>query len=238
MKLTSLICTLVVSIILLLLEDASINAQGTETYSGVGRLPAFYTWYICSRVKTNYIGYDMQQVNTSQSENSNFGTVVQGNHPIQYNQFGLLTYATNYTGIQLYIDQTRPASYYFADLSCFDGGPQSRCTKSKDPPFNGTDILCLAVSNPENIELKFILSVSFTSGTSPPPLPSVPTTTTTKSDTTTAGAGTTTPDPTQQPTPILYGLGVSGNGIGSLWVWGLLCLASTVFTFTYSWGLL
>ncbi|CAG8533109.1 3130_t:CDS:1, partial [Acaulospora colombiana] len=164
----------------------------------------------------------MQQISTSQPATPNFGTVVQGNHPKQYtDQLGLLTYATNYTYLQLYIDPTRPVSYFFEDLSCFDY-PELRCTKSKNPPFNGQAILCLAVTNPQSSESDFTLAISFTYGVPLPVIPSSTPVTSSLSTVTTATVNpstnivTSTLNPTNVPPPF-YALGVSGNGGGDLW---------------------
>ncbi|CAG8808767.1 1386_t:CDS:1, partial [Racocetra fulgida] len=116
--------------------------------------------------------YDAQQVSNGQSETPNFGTVVKGRPPSStHDQLGLLTYVTNYTGLQLFID---PSSSnlssnlsYYTDLSCWQE-PKLRCKKKQDPIFQTKDLLCLSVVNPHDKEIKFSLSVSFTSGVDAP----------------------------------------------------------------------
>ncbi|CAG8490241.1 10120_t:CDS:2 [Gigaspora margarita] len=141
-----------------------VYALGTELYNGIGILPASNTWYICSADNTDYIAYDVQQVSDGQKEISNFGTIVKGNPPPSFpNQLGLLTYVTNYTGLQLFIDPSHPNSSFYNNISCSQG-PRLRCYQKKDPPFQNKDILCLSVVNPHNNGIKFSLSISFTSG--------------------------------------------------------------------------
>jgi hypothetical protein len=102
-----------------------------------------------------------------------FGVNVPGHHPLQYpGMLGLLTYATNYTGIQLFIDPQANFSIYWPDLSCFDF-PALECSREKNPPFTGKTIICLGISNPQVEEKKFTLSISFVEGKLPPQPPSV-----------------------------------------------------------------
>src|SRR5439155_24176354 len=115
--------------------------------------------------------YDVKMVDTSANSSQGFGVgPVEGNHPKPYNTTGLLTFATNYTGITQLVDRSRTPSIYMGELSCFDQ-PVLECAKEKNPLFPITAILCVGVINPNDLELKFIASFSFTSGT---PLPSLP----------------------------------------------------------------
>jgi hypothetical protein len=116
----------------------------------------------------------MKVVETDQQPTPNFGTNVQGIHPLQYpGILGLLTYATNFTGIQLFIDPQAKFSIYWSDLSCFDF-PALDCKREKNPPFEAKTIVCLGISNPQDTEQKFTLSISFAYGVLPPPLLTVP----------------------------------------------------------------
>ncbi|CAG8711252.1 20518_t:CDS:1, partial [Cetraspora pellucida] len=113
------------------------------------------------------VAYDAQQVSNGQSETPNFGTVVKGRpQPSSQDQLGLLTYVTNYTGLQLFINPSSPNLSYYTDLSCLQE-PKLRCYQKKNPPFQTKDLLCLSVVNPHDKEMKFSLSVSFTSGIDP-----------------------------------------------------------------------
>src|SRR4051812_10384229 len=115
----------------------------------------------------------MKVVETDQPPTPNFGVNVQGHHPKQYpNILGLLTYATNYTGIQLFIDPQANFSIYWPDLSCFDY-PALECSREKNPPFPGKTLICLGISNPQVEEKKFTLSISFIEGKLPPKSPPV-----------------------------------------------------------------
>src|SRR6266542_6604609 len=115
----------------------------------------------------------MKVVEADQTATPNFGTNVVENHPLQYpGVLGLLTYATNFTGMQLFIDPQAKFSIYWSDLSCFDF-PALECNRVKNPPFLAKSIICLGISNPQDTEQKFILSISFFNGISPQ-LPVVP----------------------------------------------------------------
>ncbi|CAG8805028.1 20101_t:CDS:2, partial [Cetraspora pellucida] len=81
------------------------------------------------------------QVSNGQSETPNFGTVVKGRpQPSSQNQLDLLTYVANYTGLQLFTNPSSPNSSHYTDLS---------------------------VVHPHDKEIKFSISVSFTSGIDP-----------------------------------------------------------------------
>ncbi|RIA92773.1 hypothetical protein C1645_736047 [Glomus cerebriforme] len=167
-----IICVL--TFFLTLQSIPTLKAQEYDVYSGLGAIPSAQTWYICSKQETNYINYEMKVVETDQQPTPNFGINVVGNHPIQFpNILGLLTYATNYTGIQLFIDPKAKFSIFWSDLSCFDF-PALDCSREKNPPFVGNAIICLGISNPQDYEVKFVLSISFVYGMLPPSLPIVP----------------------------------------------------------------
>ncbi|CAG8565774.1 8539_t:CDS:2, partial [Diversispora eburnea] len=156
-------------------QSQNIQQVSSESHSGIGSLPSQFTWYMCSKFSTNYT------VTTP-----NFGTVVDGHHTQSYNQLGLLTYLTDWTGLQLYIDPTSNGSVYYDKGSCFDS-PQIRCTKKMTyDEFKGESIVCLAITNPQNQEVKFSLSISFTLGESLPAVTPIGTLTTTASKPTTS----------------------------------------------------
>ncbi|CAG8655285.1 22605_t:CDS:2, partial [Rhizophagus irregularis] len=169
----NLVIIFVLAFFLTLQNIPTLKAQQDDVYSGLGAIPSAQTWYICSKQETNYINYKMKVVETDQTPTQNFGINVQGNHPLQYpGILGLLTYATNFTGIQLFIDPQAKFSIYWSDLSCFDF-PALECNRVKDPPFEAKTIICLGISNPQNTEQKFTLSISFVYGVLPLPLPTV-----------------------------------------------------------------
>src|SRR5688572_2614094 len=104
----------------------------------------------------------MQQVSSDLVTTPNFGTVVQGHPTLSYDQLGLLTYLTDWTGLQNYIDPNSSSSVYWEEGSCYDS-PQLRCTKKMTyDEFKGESIICLAITNPQSQEVKFSLSISFT----------------------------------------------------------------------------
>ncbi|CAB4487789.1 unnamed protein product [Rhizophagus irregularis] len=121
-----------------------------------------------TRRQTNYINYKMKVVETDQTPTQNFGINVQGNHPLQYpGILGLLTYATNFTGI----------------------------------------------SNPQNTEQKFTLSISFVYGVLPLPLPTVsPKQTNTTSSIPSTSKSTPTNDIPENP-PFFY---ATNNGFSNV----------------------
>ncbi|GBC10484.1 hypothetical protein RclHR1_09660008 [Rhizophagus clarus] len=174
MKNNYLVIIFVLTFFLTLQNIPTLKAQQYDIYTGLGAVPSSQTWYICSKQETNYINYVMKVVDTDQLPTQNFGTNVQGNHPLQYpGILGLLTYATNFTGIQLFIDPQAKFSIYWSDLSCFDF-PALECNREKNPPFDAKTIICLGVSNPQDTDQKFVLSISFVYGIPPPPLLTVP----------------------------------------------------------------
>ncbi|CAG8731666.1 17636_t:CDS:2, partial [Funneliformis caledonium] len=148
----------------------TIRAQD-DVYRGIGVLASTQTWYTCSKQLTNYISYEMKVVETDQEKSSNFGTYAQGPTPppIQQGILGLLTYVTNYTGIQKSIDPNGITSIYWPELSCFEF-PALECKREKIPPFASSLIVCIGITNPQNAEKKFTLSISFVEGKPSPPL--------------------------------------------------------------------
>nr|CAG8487842.1 11917_t:CDS:2 [Entrophospora candida] len=149
-----------------------IDAQTKDTSTGIMVVPPKWTWYICSSLETNYISYNVIWITTSSGATPGFGFPPQeGNHPKQYSTKGLLTFAANYTGIQQLLDPTRTPAGYIQELSCFDEGPVMGCKKESNPPFGTNAIVCLAVINPNDDELKFAGTFSFKLGTPPPVMP-------------------------------------------------------------------
>ncbi|RHZ49997.1 hypothetical protein Glove_508g10 [Diversispora epigaea] len=237
MKMKNLNININTLVIILLVLLKNIQQVSSESYSGIGSVPSQFTWYICSKFNTNYTEYDMQQVSSGLTASPNFGTVVDGHHPQSYNQLGLLTYLTDYTGLQLYIDPTSNSSVYWKDGSCFDS-PQLRCTKKMTyDDFKGENIICLAITNSQSQEAKFSLSISFTSGEEMPPITSIATPSSTTSEnpeSSTSTSKSSRATVTATSPPPFYASGINNNYSNNYNIWWvsiLVGLASTIFTF-------
>ncbi|CAG8563422.1 14073_t:CDS:2 [Dentiscutata erythropus] len=166
-------------------------------------------------------------ISNGQHETSNFGTVVKGNPPpLSQYQLGLLTYVTNYTGLQLFISPSHPNSSFYSNVSCWQE-PMLRCYQKINPLFQNKDILCLSVVNPHDEGVKFNFSISFTSGVSA------------ISPTPASNAISTTNFPKKAATHTVSPnfMASGGDGSGGTGIWWVLMgvgVASSIFTFLLS----
>ncbi|CAG8464807.1 5133_t:CDS:10 [Funneliformis caledonium] len=145
------------------------SQDSADTNFGIGVIPEYQTWYICSKGLTNYINYILQVVKTPENATNGFGINEVGNRPQVYDKEGLLVFVSNYTFIRSLIDQNAPKVLYLPDLSC-GIEPVQKCEGLTDPPLDSEQIYCLGVVNPNKYETKFTASISFTKGAARPPL--------------------------------------------------------------------
>ncbi|CAG8563399.1 14072_t:CDS:2, partial [Dentiscutata erythropus] len=149
---------------LLIAPQGGLLVYAQDTDSGIVSLSNASTgWFVCSKQNTNYI-----VVPNSAAANDVSGLTVQAHQPPTFPQFGLLTFATNFSGISQFRDPNSASYIYIAALSCADTAVLN-CSPNPQT-FNTTNIICLAVSNPNNCEMHFSYSISFTSGVGYPPL--------------------------------------------------------------------
>jgi hypothetical protein len=139
-------------------------------------------------------------IETSSNATVGFGNgPFEGNRPTTFQLSGLLTFATNYTGIRQLLDKERQPSIYISGLSCFDS-PVLDCKREQVPVFPAVNIICLGVINPNEFESKFVASFSFTFGTPLPEFPhaepAIRTSVSGSSSSTDASTQSTTPTPT------------------------------------------
>ncbi|CAG8799399.1 661_t:CDS:1, partial [Racocetra fulgida] len=112
--------------------------------------------------------YSISVVPNSAIPNDNAGLTMLAHRPGSFPQFGILTFATNYSGARQFADPNSASFIYIANLSCANE-PVLSCSPTPQT-FSVLNVLCLAVSNPNACETKFSYSISFTSGVKYPAL--------------------------------------------------------------------
>ncbi|KAF0544914.1 hypothetical protein F8M41_002589 [Gigaspora margarita] len=214
---------------LLITSQCGLLVYAQDTDSGIVSLNNATTgWYVCSKQNSNYIDYSVSIVPDAATPNDQAGITMQAHRPAIFSQFGLLTFATNYSGARQFADPNSASYIFIAAQSCADQ-PVRSCSPTPGT-FNATNIICLAVSNPNNCGIKFSYSISFTSGVGFPPLTvfdtqpsSCPTTTTTSPP----SVSTVDPGVVNSNIPLPSGSVNLSKNLGLVWAFIIIVLGSS-----------